>query len=998
MHQVLLRLDRGHRGGDRALRTIRRRFVEWEEGDHAKLLADWCRDTDRCRGMDRPQRDEARTVAYAVRLVEDGSVAKAMRLLESQGLGDINVPRIRDQMAAKHPQTREDWDHDLTGVERVDLTQVDKGLTLLRRHAGTGVDRFPFEFLFRIKRGVMPAPVRAAALSGMTNVGNRIVNCDMPGWFYVLWTIPLLFAPYKDEAMIDCRPVACGNSRRRFYGRCHALDYVDVTKRDAEPVQLGSATPAGVQVMGVGLHVHFSVFKLVQLMIKCDFKNSFNLVERAVIMGAGRGRLPTMHRYWEAESRPRSPIFIADRHGHLVQAPFDSVQGTQQGSEYGAKGHNAAYQPLFDELNAFLQMHGGIVRADCDDCVICAPPALAVEAFRRLAAGARERGGQLQPTKSKAYALDVVKDAMVDAGVVLPEGVAWGTNSDADGAEAFGMVVAGTPIGDPLFVLNHVTTTVQNVLATTTTVMDKLLSVSSNDHALQCVRLSLRSRVNFLQQVVVPTPAIMEQYRLLDEGLDAATAAAMGIDLLHLAGTPAAAGLADPTLVSQRAALPGRLGGTGHRRMDFVSAAAYIGSMAMVIPRLPDRVTPDGDAAVGLFAHLACVVGTGPDFQRKYEGSGRFAQFLAQSEAIGIDLGIMLRQLWQEVRAEVGDPEDGVMSVDAEDLPGPPETGLPVGSPDSDVIFTKLQREVTRARENFRHEDLGKRFALLPRADPGRVAFKANAPSVSFISLPSADLGFSPRELTTALALSFGVPDPGLTDVVGVEYMDGQHRRVIDAFGYSLSLYTGLGTRRTTTHDILGRRIESLLHFAGGQNCVERERKGVFAGCIADLNRRRAYMQAEGSHTRKDACGLRPDLAADRWQWAQSPSGPSKLQLWDVKTMGMRPTYEGNYRIRPVDQRASRVPPAYRLLAAKADVKWNRLAPDSGGPFQRYLASLPPVIGLAFGACSEWPQSVDRLIGQTAELGSKCPERFVCFMGRDRRSWCRTGLRVGCAR
>ena len=53
-------------------------------------------------------------------------------------------------------------------------------------------------------------------------------------------------------------------------------------------------------------------------------------------------------------------------------------------------------------------------------------------------------------------------------------------------------------------------------------------------------------------------------------------------------------------------------------------------------------------------------------------------------------------------------------------------------------------------------------------------------------------------------------------------------------------------------------------------------------------------------------------------------------------------------------------------------------APGSDGPFQRYLASLPPVIGLAFGACSEWSQSVDRLIGQMAELGSKCPERFGC--------------------
>ena len=115
-------------------------------------------------------------------------------------------------------------------------------------------------------------------------------------------------------------------------------------------------------------------------------------------------------------------------------------------------------------------------------------------------------------------------------------------------------------------------------------------------------------------------------------------------------------------------------------------------------------------------------------------------------------------------------------------------------------------------------------------------------------------------------------------------------------------------------------------------------------------------MHAEGRHSRNDGCGLRPDLAADRWRWAQSPSGPSKLQLWDVKTMGMRPTYEANNRISPVDQRASRVPPTYRLLAAKADVKWNRLAPGSDGPFQRYLASLPPVIGLAFGACSEWSQ------------------------------------------
>ena len=159
---------------------------------------------------------------------------------------------------------------------------------------------------------------------------------------------------------------------------------------------------------------------------------------------------------------------------------------------------------------------------------------MAVEAFGRLIAAVRERGGKVQPTKSKAYATPAVKDAMAAAGHTLPPGVVWGTNSDTAGTESFGLVLAGTPVGEPQFILNHVTSVVQDVLATITTVTDKLLSASANDHALQCLRLSFRNRVNFLQQVVVPTPQVLAQYQLLDEALDDATAQSMGLDLLRL--------------------------------------------------------------------------------------------------------------------------------------------------------------------------------------------------------------------------------------------------------------------------------------------------------------------------------------------------------------------------------------------------------------------------------------------------------------------------------
>ena len=180
---------------------------------------------------------------------------------------------------------------------------------------------------------------------------------------------------------------------------------------------------------------------------------------------------------------------------------------------------------------------------------------------------------------------------------------------------------------------------------------------------------NFRNRVNFLQQVVVPTPAVLAQYQRLDDALDDATARIMGLDLLRLPGTPAARGLADPVVVAQRARLPARLRGTGHRRMVDVALAAFIGSMAMVIPRMPDRTDDNRDTIVGLFSHLVAVTGTGEDFQRKYEGSRRFSTFFRQADAIGIEMGTGLREAWETVRREVGDPAIGIFSVGAADLP-----------------------------------------------------------------------------------------------------------------------------------------------------------------------------------------------------------------------------------------------------------------------------------------------------------------------------------------
>ena len=88
-------------------------------------------------------------------------------------------------------------------------------------------------------------------------------------------------------------------------------------------------------------------------------------------------------------------------------------------------------------------------------------------------------------------------------------------------------------------------------------------------------------------------------------------------------------------------------------------------------------------------------------------------------------MGIALGQLWDALRLEDGESKEGVLSVAAEDLPGPPRIALPMDSPNKDVILTKLQRELTRAREDKRSDVNRTRYERLQEDDPARLAYKA---------------------------------------------------------------------------------------------------------------------------------------------------------------------------------------------------------------------------------------------------------------------------------
>jgi hypothetical protein len=134
---------------------MRRRFGLWRRGELRELVALWRLDV---RAADSRRRvrslDIAAMVKEAMKLIEDNCLSKAMVYLAGNGLGDMGLPEIREQLQRKHPQVRRDWDG--SGVEdmpRLVLGGARDVFKDLQRNSGVGADRFRAEYLIRIVRG-----------------------------------------------------------------------------------------------------------------------------------------------------------------------------------------------------------------------------------------------------------------------------------------------------------------------------------------------------------------------------------------------------------------------------------------------------------------------------------------------------------------------------------------------------------------------------------------------------------------------------------------------------------------------------------------------------------------------------------------------------------------------------------------------------------------------------------------------------------------------------
>ena len=982
-HQLLLRTDNG-RTGPRLERIMRRRFDLWETGQLDVLMNLWQQDRRRAETNIRPMNDSSR-VKMAVKLIEEGCVTKALSHIGGEGLGDLSLHAIQGQLAAKSPQEREDWASPVTtSTPRFDTPDVRKYYKNLRRRAGVGADGFRNEYLLRLIRGQVGEATRAQVLQAHQQFADHVINGDLPPWFYVVWTSVVAIAPIKSRgetpASHDVRPVGQGGILRRAIAGLVKGVSKTLLKETCEPVQLGQGTSGGTQALGLIMRLHMDM-NPDHILVKVDFKNAFNAIERAAIMRelAARPALAHLLRYFESEMRPVSKVFYLSANGKLEQAEYNSVNGGQQGAFSAGSGFNNGSVSTFEETDAHLGKEGGIARAICDDLILAGPAHAVWEALALLEPRARMRLGLvLQRYKSEVWS------PSGNYGNKPPEVKIGKLVDEKTGETGFGILGGGVALGDDLYQKLHIRGKVNELCGEIKQIHHLLLSNNSSDHAFQVDRLSHASRLVYFTQTTVPgTPGVAEELERYDALRYELQAAALGGDPRY----PDARYCSMPSVAHDRVMLARRWRGLGWVSAVDTWPAAFVGAVDMVVPRLADRPHPLGGIEPGLAPHLEAVVGTGEGFSKPV---GRYRTFLAS----GLNVAAAFGKSWEDMRIETGGDPEGTFAVPAADAPGPVREE---DRREEDELRPHVQRWCTSERQRSRAYNLREQVGTLNPMDPLRVAHDQAGTGSLFGTLPKGHTSAS-SVLSTTVAVFLGIPIPkvvaaldgGITSFRCRKQRDGRNRmRELDAHGYALSKFVGEGHYTIRRHNAMEDTLADSARSAG-INAVQQLRT-IYVNDV-DHHRRRAFEQSQRLKTAQQSTGdhgvMVPDVtfvnfvsrnAVDVAEYGGKP----KSFDFDVKGCGF---LEHLYSPRagrgvPMQRRADSVRKEWTRKAAEADRVWNNVPKGVDGPIQRRLRSRPGIKGLAFGFFGEWSREVDDFIAEVAKNGGSTPERFGCCHG-----------------
>ena len=145
------------------------------------------------------------------------------------------------------------------------------------------------------------------------------------------------------------RPIAVGHTLHRLVAKCASSVILPSLGNLLAPLQLGCGTPMGCEAM-----VHAArqfVHNLIpgQMLLKLDFKNTFNCLRRDKMLMTVRESIPELFRFVHSAYAQTSPLFCTDQ-------VVESSEGVQQGDPLDPMLFCLTIHPTVEKLRSELKV------------------------------------------------------------------------------------------------------------------------------------------------------------------------------------------------------------------------------------------------------------------------------------------------------------------------------------------------------------------------------------------------------------------------------------------------------------------------------------------------------------------------------------------------------------------------------------------------------------------------------------------------------------------
>jgi hypothetical protein len=227
------------------------------------------------------------------------------------------------------------------------------------------------------------------ALRALTKLCNFLLSGQLPSEICHLLYGASSYALHKKDGGI--RPIAIGNCLRRLTSKLACFQSRNIVNSYLSPYQLGVATKLGCEA---AIHTTRTFVNNDQnrgkVVLKLDFKNAFNSVERDCILKEVQCHTPLLYPYLYQCYRNPSTLFFGD---HLTS----SSVGAQQGDPCGPMIFSLAIQPIILSLDSELNIWY------LDDGTLADYPEVVLSDFKKVINLSRKIGLELNFNKCEIF-------------------------------------------------------------------------------------------------------------------------------------------------------------------------------------------------------------------------------------------------------------------------------------------------------------------------------------------------------------------------------------------------------------------------------------------------------------------------------------------------------------------------------------------------------------------------------------------------------------------